>query len=107
MQRSDKLFSYIGFSIKAGKISFGYETVIALGKKVKLILTDASIGRSSRNEISFFAKKAGVPVAYFPENELSFYCAGRKVKCVGLTDEGLSLAAKNELHKLSEVVIDE
>ena len=107
MNRNDKLFSYVGFSIKSGKILFGYETVIESGKKVFLVLCDASIGRSAKNEIAFYAKNKNVPIAYLPESALSEYCGGRKVKCVGLTDEGLALASKRELYKLSEVVIDE
>ena len=106
-QRNDKLFSYVGFSIKSGKIAFGYENVISCGKKIFLVLCDASIGRSAKNEITFFAKKEKVPIAFLPENTLSDYCGGRRVKCVGLQDEGLALASKNELNKLSEVVIDE
>lgn len=107
MQRSDKLFSYIGFSIKSGKIVFGYESVISAGKKVCLILCDSAIGRSAKNEITFFANNEKIKIAFLPENDLSYYFGGRKVKCVGLTDEGLSLASERELNKQSEVVIHE
>lgn len=104
---NNKLFSYIGFSYRSGKIVIGYEKVIETRSKIKLILISSDLGRSSTSKIRAYAEIFRVPVATLPNNLLSELLGGRKIKCIGLTDLNLAAAARNELNKLSEVVIDE
>ena len=97
MQTKSKLGTYIGFSIRSGKILYGYENVIAARKSVRLILLDEETGESSKKKITAFAEKKAIKIFLLPSGELSAYCGGKNVKCLGLTDKNLASAAENEL----------
>ena len=105
MSRNEKVASYIGFSLKAGKLLYGYESVLASRKKVYLILCDKTLSENSLKKVMRFAAEKTVPLR-LTEN-LSDYFGGKAVKCIGFTEENLASAAANQLNNTSEVVTDE
>ena len=94
MNLNAKVAAYIGFSVKSGKILYGYESVIA-AKKARLVLFDPALSEHSRKKIRKYAETTGVSVVELPD--LADYCGGRKVKCIGLVDENLASATEKEL----------
>ena len=97
MQTKNKLGTYLGFSIRSGKILYGYENLIAARKRVHLILLDDETGESTKKKVVSFAEKNAVNIYVLPSGELSAYCGGKNVKCLGLTDINLASAAEKEL----------
>jgi len=97
MQEKSKLAAYVGFSVKSRNVVYGYENVIAAGRRVLLVLCDPSLGESSRKKILAFSERMKVETFFLKSDELSSYCGGKNVKCIGLTDPNLASAAQKEL----------
>ena len=97
MSLNPKVSAYIGFSIKSGKVVYGYESVIA-SRKSRLILCDPSLSEHSMKKVRNYAEKANVDVIIV-EN-LAEYFGGKQVKCVGLAEEHLASATATELNKV-------
>ena len=94
MSLNPKVATYIGFSIKSGKILYGYEKVIA-ARTVKLILCDPALSENSSKKVQSFAERKKIPVIVV-EN-LAEYFGGKQIKCVGLVEEHLASATEREL----------
>ena len=105
MSRNDKIFTYIGFSVKSGKIVYGYESVLLNKKRTYLILCDKDLSENSMKKVLRFAESKGVACRTIAA--LHDYFGGRSVKCVGIGEEHLASAIKKELDNTSEVVTDE
>ena len=98
MSLDPKIAAYIGFSVKAGKIVYGYEGVITAGKKVRLILVSDALGENSLKKVLRGAERSGVKVMTL--SNLAEYFGGKQVKCVGLVEESLASATEKELLKV-------
>ena len=94
MTPNPKVAAYIGFSIKAGKLIYGYENVIA-SKKVRLILCDTGISENSLKKVRKFSEVVGVKVMMV--EDLAAYFGGKAIKCIGLVEENLASATEKEL----------
>ena len=97
MSRNDKIASYIGFSIKAGKLVYGYENVIASKKMVYLVICDQSLAENSSEKVRRYAVRRNVPVISVPN--LSEYFGGKAIKCVGMAEPHLAEAVAIEFNK--------
>lgn len=102
---NNKLFSYLGYSIKSRTIVFGYENIIESKKHVRLIIYNDELGENSQKKILKYAEEKKIPIYRVKSEFLLLYLGGRNCKCVGLTDENLASAAECEL-KTMEVVIN-
>ena len=105
MSRNDKIYTYLGFSIKSGKIVYGYENVIIGKKKVYLVLCDRALSENSCKKVERFVAEKNIVMRKI--SDLPAYFGGRAIKCVGIAEEHLSEAIINELNNTSEVVTDE
>lgn len=94
MSLNAKVAAYIGFSIKAGKLIYGYENVIA-SKKVRLILCDTGISENSMKKVQRYADEVKINVITI--EDLAEYFGGKPVKCIGLVEENLASATEKEL----------
>ena len=61
MSLNPKVATYIGFSIKSGKILYGYEKVIA-ARSVRLILCDPALSENSSKKVQSFAERKKIHV---------------------------------------------
>ena len=95
MVRNEKVNAYIGFSVKSGKIVYGYECVI-LKKKLFLILCDQGLSPNSMKKVARFAAENSITICVVPD--LSVYFGGRAIKCVGIAEEHLASAIEKELN---------
>ena len=96
MSRNEKVNAYIGFSIKSGKIVYGYESVILAKKRTYLVLCDVSLAENSLKKVTRFAAEKGIKLLLV--DGLSEYFGGRAIKCVGIGEEHLASAIANELN---------
>ena len=96
MSRNEKVKAYIGFSIKSGKIVYGYESVILAKKRTYLVLCDVSLAENSLKKVIRFAAEKGIKLLLV--DGLSEYFGGRAIKCVGIGEEHLASAIANELN---------
>ena len=94
MSLNRKVAAYIGFSIKAGKILYGYESVIS-SKKARLVLCDAELSEHSMKKVRKYSEETGVTVIVL--DDLSDYFGGKSIKCIGLVEENLASATEKEL----------
>ena len=99
MQASSKLTAYIGFSIKARKIVYGYDNVVS-SKRVLAVMAQENINRTAKNELEAFCAERKIPLDWCDE-EIMQACVHRVgCKCIGLTDASLARAAHEELARL-------
>jgi len=96
MSRNEKVYTYIGFSIKSGKIIYGYEGVIANKKRVYLVLCDSSLSANSYKKVERFVAEKRIKCLSI--SGLSEYFGGRQIKCVGIGEEHLASAIEKELN---------
>ena len=94
--RNDKINAYIGFSIKSGKIVYGYESVILNKKRTYLVLCDKTLSENSLKKVERFVTEKGIKKCLI--SSLSEYFGGRQIKCVGIGEEHLASAIWNELN---------
>lgn len=99
MQATSKLRAYIGFSIRARKIVYGYDAVVR-NKSVRLVLASASINRTAKNELQQHCEQHNVPL-HWCDDQLLVDCTAREgCKCIGLVDASLAHAAHEELNNM-------
>ncbi len=96
MSRNDKINAYIGFSIKSGKIVYGYENILLGKKKIYLVLCDQALSQNSLKKVERFVADKNIK-SYLIE-DLPSYFGGRMIKCVGIGEEHLASAIENELN---------
>ncbi len=96
MSQNSKVNTYIGFSIKSGKIVYGYENVILSKKRTYLVLCDQSLAENSLKKVTRFVAEKGIQMLLI--DNLSEYFGGKAIKCVGIGDEHLASAIANELN---------
>ena len=97
MSLNAKVAAYIGFSIKAGKVLYGYESVIA-SRKARLILCDQALSENSMKKVRKYAETVKVNVIVV--DDLAQYFGGKPIKCIGLVEENLASATEKELKKV-------
>ena len=96
----NKIETYLGFCIRAGKIIFGVELIERQKKGVKLLMADGAIGKNSFKPTVQAHEKFGCPLLITAENELGALLHRPAVKAIAITDENLAAAivaeAKNQ-----------
>ncbi len=98
MEKS-KIESYLGFSVRAGKIVYGVEMISRKTKGVKLLIIDGNIGANSLKEMVKAQTVLRCPLLQTEKGLLGEWLHKPAVKAVALTDESLSkaiLAAMDE-----------
>ena len=96
MSRNEKIYTYIGFSIKSGRIVYGYESVLLNKKKIYVILCDQGLSPNSFKKVERFALENNIKLHMIVG--MSEYFGGRQIKCVGIGEEHLASAIENELN---------
>ena len=96
----NKIETYLGFCIRAGKIIFGVEMIERQKKGVKLLMADGAIGKNSFKPTVQAHEKFGCPLLITAEGQLGALLHRPAVKAIAITDEHLAAAivaeAKNQ-----------
>ncbi len=91
---ANKVFTYVGFSIKAKKIIFGVDNIVTSKKIAKVVLYSDSLSENSLKKLLEYAKLKNID-AY--RLDLSAVLPNKNCKALGLTDSNLAEAVKSEL----------
>ena len=95
---NNKIISLLGFSAKAGKLSFGYEAVISAIKtgKANLIVIAKDISEKTLKEVCYYADKNNVYCFKLDDIDLFTLSAavGRKCGIVSVNDSNFATAIK-------------
>ncbi len=89
----NKIISYLGFSIKAGKIVFGLDNAEKL-KRGALLLYDEGLSENSKKRAFGLAERLKCPVLVY-RGEIAKLLFRPGCKLVVLTDKHLAEAVKN------------
>lgn len=92
MQITSKAETYIGFSIKSGKIVWGVDNVIGCRVAPKLIIISNTLGENSENKLLSYARTKGIKVLKLINGRLEDVVRKRNCKVIGLTDVHLAQA---------------
>ena len=98
MQPTSKLTAYIGFSVKARRVVYGYDRVTT-AKGVKLAIAAEDINRTAKKQLQEYCTQNNIPLQWV-DGQLVELCVHRRCKCIGLTDENLARAAQQELIRM-------
>ncbi len=95
MLNTNKIDSYIGFSVRSGQIIFGIDNLLVTRKRVKLILLCNSLTAQSEKKITEFAESKQIPVLKLTHKKLEDVVYKNNCKVVGLTNKNLAQAVIN------------
>jgi ribosomal protein L7Ae-like RNA K-turn-binding protein len=86
----DKVFTLIGFAMRAGKVVRSYTGVEkgTLQRKIKLILADESLSENTTKKLLQLSKNSGIPFyAIGPAERLGRQIGKENTKIIGITDK--------------------
>jgi len=92
---NSKLFSYFGFAIKSRNIVFGYDNLVKCKSKNVLIVFDNTVNDKMQSKINRLARAHNWDIVKLECTLLSIL--GRNCKIVGITDENLANAIKQNI----------
>ena len=91
MQITSKAETYIGFSIKSGKIVWGLDN-LTNSRKVKLIIACKTLSENSESKLLNYANDKGIIVYKLIDKTLDTVVNKTNCKVIGLTDKNLAKA---------------
>ena len=89
MTEKDTFVTMIGFAKRAGKIVYGYDSLVK-ARGVKLLAVSDTASDNLRSGMDALADKTGLPIVYAERLE---DIVGKNIKALGLTDAGMVKAA--------------
>lgn len=92
MQVTNKAETFIGFSIRSGKILFGLEQIERSKKIPKLIVVCSTLGENSQKKVLTYSEKKKVNVLKLSQRKLEDIVHKDNCKIIGLTDAHLAQA---------------
>ena len=101
-----KIEAYLGFCIRAGKITFGVDGISQLKKGVKLLLVDGALGESSLKEMKRSQEKFGCSLWTLKAGLLGELLHRPSVKAVAIKDGNLASAIEKEAEGKQEFTLN-
>lgn len=93
----NKIKSYLGFSIKSGKVVFGFDNLLKSKKLPYIILISSTQNEKVTNKIVNFAKREGIEVIKLNELTLEDLVCRDNCKVIGVLDFNLAKVISDEL----------
>ena len=81
--------AYIGFAVRARKVSFGLECLLRLKQAPEVVLYDESLGGSAKRKAQYFCENKNVAFLPVKEGYLNDILKRKNVKIVVVMDESL------------------
>lgn len=94
--QKQKVDTYIGFAVKARDVIFGLDNIVTAKKKIRVIVTDDSLGEASRRKLRNYLNKNDIP-CYILDHSLGEVLRRDNCKILGVTNDSLAGAICNEL----------
>ena len=93
----NKIKTYLSFSIKSGKIIFGYDNLMSSKKNPKCVVMCSSQSDKVATKIARYCERIGIRLITFKDYKLADIIGRDNCKVIGLLDENLANAILNEL----------
>ena len=90
---NQRFLSTLGLCMRAGRLTFGFDTVRAavLEGSVCLMMTASDLSPKTIKEADFLAEKHQLPLLHLPMTMVEIgYAIGKKTGVIAITDAGLS-----------------
>ncbi len=81
--------AYLGFAVRADKVTFGLECLLRLKKAPVVVLYDSSLGSSAKRKAEYYCEKRGSAFLPVAEGYLSSTLKRNNVKIVAVSDQSL------------------
>ncbi len=97
---SEKIYSLLGLSMRAGKVKSGeFATLEAIRKKTaKLVIVSLDASENTTKQFSDKCKYYDVPIFFFGDKESLGHAIGKDVRTsLAITDKGLSESLRKNL----------
>lgn len=102
---NDKVLTLLGFASKAGKLSYGMDSVITTlsQKKSKLVLMSSDVSPKSQKEIKFHCEKHNVRYEVLLDYDMQTlsHAVGKKCGIVSVNDGSFSSGLISALEAIS------
>lgn len=95
----NKIFSYVGFALKAGKVLFGVDSLETTKKKVFLVLYDETLAENSWKRLEKAKENFSCAALPLKEGELERMVHRENTKCISLQEKALAEAILKEYQK--------
>lgn len=92
----NKIKSYLGFAIRSGEIVFGSDNLFVSKKKCSLVLICSSQNEKVTNKVIRYCDEKQIEFVKLTDLLLSDLCGRSNCKVIGVTDNNLANAIKNE-----------
>ena len=100
-----KIITYLGFSIRSGKIVYGVDEIAGHKKRVHLLMVDGALSENSRKEIYKAQERFGCPIIETEASLLGELLKKPAVKAVALKEKNLASAILSEAEASSKLKI--
>lgn len=81
--------AYLGFAVRADKVTFGLECLLRMKKAPVVVLYDAALGASAKRKAQYFCEKHGTAFLPVEEGYLCDTLKRKNVKLVAVSDQSL------------------
>ncbi|MBE5735810.1 MAG: hypothetical protein E7356_00405 [Clostridiales bacterium] len=93
----NKIKTYLSFSIKSGKIIFGYDNLMSSKKYPKCVIMCSSQSNKVATKVARYCENLNIRLITFKDVKLADIIGRDNCKVIGLLDENLVSAILNEL----------
>ena len=104
---NDKILTLLGFAAKAGKLSYGFDSVCtALSqKKSKLVLTANDVSVKSQKEILYFCDKYKITSIVLQNHNMETisHAVGKKCGVLAVNDESFAQGLMSTINSREEL----
>lgn len=97
MQNVQRIKSFVGFAVRAGKVVWGTDNVLAYKKKLRLVLASADLAENAREKLRAYCEKKPAEFVVLTDLTVAELVHREGVKAVGVIDKNLSDAILSEL----------
>ena len=97
MQSIQRVKTFVGFAVRANKVVWGTDNVLAYKKKLRLVLISADLAENARAKLSAYCEAKPARLIVVRDVSLAELTHRDGVKAIGVTDKNLSDAIISEL----------
>lgn len=96
---STRINTFVGFAVRAGKIVWGTDNVLAWKKKLRLILASENVSENALEKLRRYAESKPADLKVLGSDAVAELTHRDGVKVIGITDKNLSDAIVQELER--------
>ena len=97
MRNVQRLRTFVGFAVKAGKVVWGTDNLLAYKKKLRLVLASADLAENAREKLVAYCDARSVELTVLQGITVAELVCRDGVKVIGVSDKNLADAILSEL----------